>query len=354
MAACGYFSRTPAGFLVSDASLDGAPRVLEEPSLAAVAAARLLQFRFARGLRRAVGEDRRGRPAVDELDVDPDFFRRCRGRGDGASPIVPDQGEAAGERALVAVALQQAGGAGEAVAGFGEAGAEGMIRAQAEIGELGAVPGQTARELVELEALAEFLQIRSRLRSSLLNSWSSWLAGFFRRRAASCSSRVGVPRRAAASASLERAPVDARAQAVGQALGELVETLARLAEQRLRVGQAAGETVDRLAAFPGRLRSMPPARRAPRSALFASSSARTGTAISAAAVGVGARTSAARSISVMSVSWPTAEISGIVQSATARTTISSLNAQRSSSEPPPRATISTSGRGDGAVRRQAR
>jgi hypothetical protein len=32
-------------------------------------------------------------------------------------------------------------------------------------------------------------------------------------------------------------------------------------------------------------------------------------------------------------------------SAAARTTISSLNDQRSSSEPPPRATISTSGRG---------
>ena len=39
---------------------------------------------------------------------------------------------------------------------------------------------------------------------------------------------------------------------------------------------------------------------------------RTGTAISAAAVGVGARMSATKSISVMSVSWPTAEISGIM------------------------------------------
>eukprot|EP01035_Chromulina_nebulosa_P036342 gene36342-48947_t len=43
----------------------------------------------------------------------------------------------------------------------------------------------------------------------------------------------------------------------------------------------------------------------------------TGTAISAAAVGVGARLSAAKSISVMSVSWPTAEISGIMLSAAA-------------------------------------
>ena len=75
------------------------------------------------------------------------------------------------------------------------------------------------------------------------------------------------------------------------------------------------------------------------------SSPRTGTAISAAAVGVGARRSAAKSISVTSVSWPTAEISGIRLAAAARTTISSLNDQRSSSEPPPRATMIRSGRG---------
>ena len=73
--------------------------------------------------------------------------------------------------------------------------------------------------------------------------------------------------------------------------------------------------------------------------------ARTGTAISAAAVGVGARRSAAWSISVVSVSCPTAEMSGIGDSAAARTTSSSLNAHRSSIEPPPRATISRSGRG---------
>ena len=44
-----------------------------------------------------------------------------------------------------------------------------------------------------------------------------------------------------------------------------------------------------------------------------SSSERTGTAISAAAVGVGARRSEAKSISVVSVSCPTAEISGMVR-----------------------------------------
>ena len=85
----------------------------------------------------------------------------------------------------------------------------------------------------------------------------------------------------------------------------------------------------------------------PKSSVWASRSARTGTAISAAAVGVGARRSEAKSIRVVSVSWPTAEISGMVEAAAARTTISSLKAQRSSRLPPPRATISTSGRGTG-------
>ena len=78
---------------------------------------------------------------------------------------------------------------------------------------------------------------------------------------------------------------------------------------------------------------------------LASNSLRTGTAISAAAVGVGARRSETKSISVVSVSWPTADIRGTEQAAAARTTISSLKAIRSSREPPPRATIKRSGRG---------
>ncbi len=76
---------------------------------------------------------------------------------------------------------------------------------------------------------------------------------------------------------------------------------------------------------------------------FSVSSARTGTAISAAAVGVEARRSEAKSISVTSVSWPTAEIMGILLAAVALTTNSSLNAHRSSRLPPPRATIIKSG-----------
>ena len=67
-----------------------------------------------------------------------------------------------------------------------------------------------------------------------------------------------------------------------------------------------------------------------------------GTTRSAAADGVGARRSAAKSASVVSVSWPTALTTGIGLSTIARTTISSLNAHMSSSEPPPRPTIRTS------------
>ena len=94
-------------------------------------------------------------------------------------------------------------------------------------------------------------------------------------------------------------------------------------------------------------RAAAPAMRWPCSVSCAASSARTGTAISAAAVGVGARRSAAWSISVVSVSWPTAAISGMALAAAARTTISSLKAHRSSRLPPPRATIRRSGRGTG-------
>ena len=66
------------------------------------------------------------------------------------------------------------------------------------------------------------------------------------------------------------------------------------------------------------------------------------TTISAAADGVGARRSATKSAIVTSVSWPTAEMTGTGDAAIARATISSLNAHRSSIDPPPRPTITTS------------
>ena len=77
------------------------------------------------------------------------------------------------------------------------------------------------------------------------------------------------------------------------------------------------------------------------------SSLSTGVAISAAAVGVGARRSETKSIRVVSVSCPTAEIRGMALAAATRANASSLKGQRSSMEPPPRATISTSGRATG-------
>src|SRR5690625_1109019 len=61
-----------------------------------------------------------------------------------------------------------------------------------------------------------------------------------------------------------------------------------------------------------------------------------------AAVGVGARQSAAKSVKQKSISWPTAEIIGIGQWATSRVSASSLKAHKSSREPPPRPITNTS------------
>ncbi len=104
------------------------------------------------------------------------------------------------------------------------------------------------------------------------------------------------------------------------------------------------------------VRSSAPAPRTARrlsNASSARSSAATGTASSAAAEGVGARTSATKSAMVKSVSCPTAEITGTRELTIARATPSSLNAQRSSSEPPPRARMITSTSGTAASRRSA-
>ena len=70
---------------------------------------------------------------------------------------------------------------------------------------------------------------------------------------------------------------------------------------------------------------------------------------SAAAVGVGALKSETKSIKVVSVSCPIAEIMGILLSNTAFTIFSSLKAHRSSMLPPPRATIITSGLIDSSI-----
>ena len=69
----------------------------------------------------------------------------------------------------------------------------------------------------------------------------------------------------------------------------------------------------------------------------------------AAAVGVDALTSAARSQSGVSCSCPTALTIGTGQPATARTTRSSLNGSRSSKLPPPRARTTTSTSGSAVI-----
>ena len=63
---------------------------------------------------------------------------------------------------------------------------------------------------------------------------------------------------------------------------------------------------------------------------------------SAAADGVGARRSATKSAMVKSVSWPTAETTGISEAAMARASVSELKGARSSGEPPPRAMTTAS------------
>ena len=68
----------------------------------------------------------------------------------------------------------------------------------------------------------------------------------------------------------------------------------------------------------------------------------TATAASAACVGVEQATAATSSISVWSVWWPTEEMTGTRSIATVRHSVSSQNANRSASEPPPRATTITS------------
>ena len=131
-----------------------------------------------------------------------------------------------------------------------------------------------------------------------------------------------------------------------------IEALALAREQRVGPRQRAGRGAQvRSAAVDDAMHGLDVAAR--QVVDRATSSTRTGTTISAAPVGVGARRSAAWSMSVQSVSWPTAETSGIALSAAARTTTSSLKPHRSSIDPPPRATMSTSG-AESARRARAR
>ena len=84
-----------------------------------------------------------------------------------------------------------------------------------------------------------------------------------------------------------------------------------------------------------------------------SSAAASGTTLLAASVGVAARTSATRSHSGLSGSWPIALITGVRQAAIARHRVSSENGNRSSVLPPPRAITITSTSGSESSARKA-
>ena len=130
----------------------------------------------------------------------------------------------------------------------------------------------------------------------------------------------------------------------GEARLELVEPLRALAQ--LHAGVAALQPVrEHREVPPLRRDALPRARSAiccSRCAKRLSHSRWSGTASSAACDGVGARKSATKSAIVKSISWPTPTMIGSFRAAIARATTSSLNDQRSSSEPPPRVRISTS------------
>ena len=120
----------------------------------------------------------------------------------------------------------------------------------------------------------------------------------------------------------------------------------RMAIQRRRIGEGRAGRPASLSRSPGTRRRRPPARgraavqqrrRAP-----PASAAWSGTISFAARLGVPARTSAARSTSGTSCSWPIAETTGVAHPATARTSRSSENGSRSSKLPPPRASTITS------------
>ena len=150
-----------------------------------------------------------------------------------------------------------------------------------------------------------------------------------------------------------RAPAGARARRRRGAAGRPTRRRARSRRPATSLGPA-DDTRDGSASAGPRpqggepaLLAVEPPRRARRSIARArphpaSSSATSGTTRLAASVGVEARTSATRSSSGVSTSWPIALTTGVRAPATARTSASLLNGSRSSTEPPPRAMTMTS------------
>ena len=110
----------------------------------------------------------------------------------------------------------------------------------------------------------------------------------------------------------------------------------RPAEPARRRGPAAGSRCPAALRTAAAQALLEPARAPPASCPWPAA------ASSAAAVGVGARTSAQKSAIVKSVSWPTPLISGTGLCTMVRASCSSLKAHRSSIEPPPRTSRITS------------
>ena len=168
-------------------------------------------------------------------------------------------------------------------------------------------------------------------------------AGSGRRRCARRRSRARAWRPARACASASRAAVEQQAptlEAVAQGSRRHGRAGRPRAAEPPRCRAPAGQrAAPRRRGICAARRRGPAARRPPGRGAGddGGSCVPSGVASSAAALGVGARRSAAKSASVTSDSWPTPTMIGTGASATARTTRSSLKPHRSSSEPPPRA-----------------
>ena len=181
----------------------------------------------------------------------------------------------------------------------------------------------------------------SRSRSRRRRSAAARARSSARRRRARAEPRARASRRRA----LRRAPRRLRRRArrrhaAARARAQLAQVLVQARPVALDVrGRRAREAGERAGALDDRAPALAlQPRGRGRAALAAPRRSRSGTAASAACVGVEHATAATSSISVRSVWWPTDAMTGTRSSATVRHSVSSQNANRSASEPPPRAT----------------
>ena len=162
------------------------------------------------------------------------------------------------------------------------------------------------------------------------------------RRAASSGPAAAAARRASASARARVAARSSRSRRV--ALARTSRSVwCRARRSRATCSPGARERWARWRARSITARRACTARRPARAATAARASPQcSGTAVSAAWVGVEQLTAATSSISVRSAWWPTEAMTGTRSRATVRHSVSSQKAKRSAIEPPPRATTTTS------------